>query len=399
MQGTPRSNRKHIGFFGKRNAGKSSLFNAVLGQNLAIVSEMPGTTTDPVSKAMELLDFGPVVWTDTAGLDDVGALGAQRVDKALETMQKMDFAVYVMDASRVDKEGYESAKRAFKQFHVPFVLVMNKIDLLTPDEVHDLEEAYGEAIFVSSLQEKGIQDLISKMVEGLNQSDDEPSLIGDLLPYGSTVVMVVPIDSEAPKGRLILPQVQLLRDCLDHGILCHVVRDTELQRLIDSGVSIDLVVTDSQAFHAVSQIVPRHIYLTGFSVLFARQKGDLRHFLKGIDALKSLNESSRVLIAESCTHNHSHEDIGRVKIPNLLKQNGVAVGNIDFAMGGAYHIQEKPYDLVIHCGGCMLTQKAMHARLNQTLSQSVPMTNYGLVLAYYSGILERSIELLEKELL
>ena len=398
MNKTPNSNRLHIGIFGNRNAGKSSLFNAIIGQDIAVVSEVEGTTTDPVFKAMEMIPFGPVVWIDTAGLDDEGILGQLRVDKTKKILERTDFALYVMDGAAPDLQGFIQMKQVFKQFNIPYMLVVNKSDMLS-DEAHGLiDQIDEEKITLSTRNLEDISTLNKALMNKLKSVEEEERLVGDLLPYGSTVVLVVPIDSEAPKGRIILPQVQVIRDCLDHGIKCHVVRDTELEETLAELNHIDLVITDSQAFKEVAKIVPESIPLTGFSILFSRQKGDLSKLLGGVKALSQLKSGSKVLISETCTHNHSHEDIGRVKIPKLIHTHLSKDIQIDFAMGHDYPLSLADYDLVIHCGACMVNRKTMLYRIDKSHEAEVPITNYGLTLAHFSGILERSIQIFKDRL-
>ena len=399
MNKTPNSNRVHIGIYGNRNAGKSSLFNAMIGQDIAVVSSVEGTTTDPVYKAMELIPFGPVVFVDTAGLDDEGILGSLRVEKTKQMLQRTDFALYVMDGIKPDIEAYKNMQEVFKRFNIPHLLVINKKDLMVSGSFDVLEGLLVDAVQISVHSLEDIHHLNDILQEKLVVLEEEGVLVGDLLPYGSTVVLVVPIDSEAPKGRIILPQVQIIRDCLDHGIKCHVVRDTELQDTLDELTKIDLVITDSQAFAEVSKIVPKEIPLTGFSILFSRQKGDIKKLLRGIETFKTLNGNSRILISENCTHNHSHEDIGRVKIPKLIHKNIHPDIKIDFSMGHDFPLDMSAYDLVIHCGACMVNRKTMLYRIDHSESNEVPITNYGLTLAYFSGILDRSIEILKDKLL
>jgi len=394
MTKTPNSNRVHIGIYGNRNAGKSSLFNAIIGQDIAIVSEFEGTTTDPVFKAMELIPFGPVVWIDTAGLDDAGILGSLRVEKTKQMLQRTDFALYVLDGTNPDLAAFRAMQDVFKRFNIPYMLIVNKEDLITAASRAIVETIAYEKVFVTTQKISDIHKINDLLQKRLSVLDEEEPLVGDLLSYGSTVVLVVPIDSEAPKGRIILPQVQIIRDCLDHGIKCHVVRDTELAESLEELKSIDLVITDSQAFAEVSKIVPKEIPLTGFSILLSRQKGDIVKLLQGLEALKTLHSESLILIAENCTHNHSHEDIGRVKIPKLIHTKINPDVQIDYAMGHDFPLDLSKYDLVIHCGACMVNRKSMIYRIDQAHSQDVPMTNYGLTLAYFSGILDRSIEIL-----
>jgi len=393
MQGTPRGNKPHISIFGNRNAGKSSLLNAIVGQDIALVSDIKGTTTDPVNKTMELLPFGPVIFFDTAGLDDSGDLGDLRVQRSKKILQRTDFGLYVFDINEVDEEAFKDFQKAFKQFHIPYLLVFNKIDQADQDLVETYKDKYPEALFVSTLEMPTIWHLKDALIKALEKDNEEKPIVGDLLPYGSTLVLVVPIDSEAPKGRIILPQVQVIRDALDHGIKCMVVRDTELEETLKTMDKVDMVITDSQAFKSVSKMVPDHVPLTSFSIVFARHKGDIWSFKRGIDGLKDLTEESKILISESCTHNHSHEDIGRVKIPRLLNKKLNKNLNYTFRMGHDFPEDLETYDMVIHCGSCMLNQKTMLNRIAMCESAGVPITNYGMVLAYIQGILDEATDM------
>ncbi|MBN2898786.1 MAG: [FeFe] hydrogenase H-cluster maturation GTPase HydF, partial [Clostridia bacterium] len=375
MHTTPQANRKHIALFGKRNAGKSSLINAIIGQEISLVSDVKGTTTDPVSKAMELLPFGPVVFIDTAGLDDEGELGALRVERSMKILQRTDLALYIVDPGEHDAENYTKLKTEFKRFNIPHLSVINKADAYSEEELQAVKSIYDGAHVVSALTEDGVIDLKSEIIAALQTQDEELPIVGDLLPYGSTVVMVVPIDSEAPKGRIILPQVQLIRDCLDHGIKCHVLRDTELAEGLKELKKVDLVVTDSQAFKQVAEIVPRDVKLTGFSTLFARHKGDIDAFIDGVRFIEELTEDSRILISESCTHNTSHEDIGRVKIPRLLEKYTGKKLNFTFKMGHDFPSSIEDFDFIIHCGSCMLNRKTMLSRVAISQEKTIPITN------------------------
>ena len=394
---TPDSNRKHIAFFGRRNAGKSSIFNLLLNQEISLVSDVPGTTTDPVYKSMELIGYGPVRIIDTAGLDDVGSLGKMRVEKTEEILQKTDLAIYVLNAGKIDKEEKKEAKLFFQRFRIPYVFVWNKLDQLKEEERKKLrKENSGDSFLDENINLKR-ENLLEIILKNLKEQEEDPPLIGDLAAYGSTVVLVVPIDSEAPKGRLILPQVQVIRECLDNGIKTVVVRETELEETIKEIQKIDLVITDSQVFKTVDKIVPAHIPLTSFSMLFARQKGDIREFIKGIEALEELKNKKEgtVLIAESCTHTTSHEDIGTVKIPNLLKKKINPNLKIIFQNGATFKEKEfnmENVDLIIHCGSCMITRKNMLNRIRIAEEKGVPITNYGVTLAYLTGILDRAIK-------
>ena len=393
MNSTPNANRKHIAIFGKTNVGKSSLINSICGQEIAIVSDIAGTTTDPVLKAMELIPLGPVLFIDTAGLDDKSEVGKLRIKKTMDMMKSTDFALYVMDINNIDSDEYESIKLEFKKYNIPYLLVINKIETIDKYNLDQLKEKYEEAIFVSTYKKEGIEELKNELVSKLKDSENDVPIIGNLVPYGGKVILVVPIDSEAPKGRIILPQVQCIRDCLDNGIKTYVVRDTELPSALEDIKDIDLVVTDSQAFKKVSKIVPKNIKLTGFSILFANHKGDLKAFVDGARKIDSLNKNSKILISESCTHNVSHEDIGRVKIPKLLNKYVGAELNYDFRVSHDFPENIKDYDLIIHCGGCMINRKTILNRIDFCRSKEVAITNYGIVLAFLSGILDRSLEI------
>ena len=393
MNSTPNANRKHIAIFGKTNVGKSSLINSICGQEIAIVSDIAGTTTDPVLKAMELIPLGPVLFIDTAGLDDKSEVGKLRIKKTMDMMKRTDFALYVMDINNIDSDEYEAIKLEFKKYNIPYLLVINKIETIDKYNLDQLKEKYKEAIFVSTYKKEGIDELKNELVTKLKDYENDVPIIGNLVPYGGKVILVVPIDSESPKGRIILPQVQCIRDCLDNGIKTYVVRDTELASALEDIKDIDLVVTDSQAFKKVSKIVPKNIKLTGFSILFANHKGDLKAFVDGARKIDSLNKNSKILISESCTHNVSHEDIGRVKIPKLLnKYVGVEL-NYDFRVSHDFPENIKDYDLIIHCGGCMINRKTILNRIDFCRSKEVAITNYGIVLAFLSGILDRSLEI------
>ena len=393
MNSTPNANRKHIAIFGKTNVGKSSLINSICGQEIAIVSDIAGTTTDPVLKAMELIPLGPVLFIDTAGLDDKSEVGKLRIKKTMDMMKRTDFALYVMDINNIDSDEYEAIKLEFKKYNIPYLLVINKIETIDKYNLDQLKEKYKEAIFVSTYKKEGIDELKNELVTKLKDYENDVPIIGNLVPYGGKVILVVPIDSEAPKGRIILPQVQCIRDCLDNGIKTYVVRDTELPSALEDIKDIDLVVTDSQAFKKVSKIVPKNIKLTGFSILFANHKGDLKAFVDGARKIDSLNKNSKILISESCTHNVSHEDIGRVKIPKLLNKYVGAELNYDFRVSHDFPENIKDYDLIIHCGGCMINRKTILNRIDFCRSEEVAITNYGIVLAFLSGILDRSLEI------
>lgn len=391
---TPQSERTNIAIYGKRNAGKSSLLNAITAQQTSIVSTVKGTTADPVKKAMELIPVGPVLFIDTAGLDDEGELGAKRAKRSRKMMERTDFALYVLAADDFDLNALEEAKRDFMRFNIPYLVVVNKIDELNSQKLQNLKDEFPDFVFVSAEENENILELKDELKQRIEDKAKETPILGDLVPYNGKVIMVVPIDSEAPKGRLILPQVQSIRDCLDHGIKSLVVRDTELESAIRD-FKADLVVTDSQAFKRVGKMVPADITLTSFSLLFARYKGDLEEFIKGIEVLRNLTPEHKVLISETCTHDVSCEDIGRVKIPGLIENDLGERPEIEVVGGMDFPENLGEYDLVIHCGACMLNQKAMQSRIQFCKEQEVPITNYGMTIAYYHGILERAMEIFE----
>lgn len=393
MNSTPNANRKHIGIYGNTNSGKSSLMNTILGQDISLVSNVEGTTTDPVQKAMELIPYGPILLIDTAGLEDKSELGSIRIEKSYEFLKRLDFALYVVDAKNPDLETYKTWKREASRYNVDHIVVINKIDSTNEDEIESLSKNFKKYILVSAKEKIGIDELKKEIISNLEEIEEETPIIGDLLEYGSKVVLVVPIDSEAPKGRLILPQVQVLRDCLDNGIKTYVVRDTELKEAIKDIKDIDLVITDSQAFKEVESIIPKDMKLTSFSILFARQKGELKEFLEGTKKLNTLKPNDNILICESCTHNISHEDIGRVKIPNMLRKIAGGDLNIDYKVGYDFKEDVESYDLIIHCGACMVNRKSVLNKIKICKEKNVPITNYGMVIAYFTKILDRSVEI------
>jgi [FeFe] hydrogenase H-cluster maturation GTPase HydF len=389
MEKTPIAFRTHVSVFGNTNAGKSSLFNALLGQDMAVVSEKSGTTTDPVTKAMELLPYGPIALTDTAGLGDNTDIGEKRMEKTEKILERTDFALYTAECGAFNEDSYKKMKASFDKKKIGHLLVFTKSDL----GVGDLKERYPDAVFVSVKDAKSVENLkniLNNKLSSLNPP--EQTMIGDLLPQGSTIVMVIPIDSEAPKGRIILPQVQFLRDCLDHGMKAVAVRDTELEETLKELNKVDLVVTDSQAFKFVASVVPKNIKLTSFSMMMASMKGDLKTLAEGAYAIENLKDGSRILVAEACTHNVSHEDIGRVKIPALLRKYTGKNLIFDYYVHQDFPKNLSEYDLVIHCGGCMINSRSMCNRIDFCLESGVPITNYGVVIAYVNGILDRSKE-------
>lgn len=397
MNQTPASERVHIGFFGRRNAGKSSIINAVTGQDLAIVSDVMGTTTDPVYKTMELLPLGPVMVIDTPGIDDEGELGALRVKKSYQVLNKTDIGVLVIDSTVGIGPQEEALVRRFREKGIPFVVVYNKCDLLPEGPLSAAGNSPAEhSIYVSAARNIHIQEL-KELIASLKPEDTHRyPLIGDLMSPGDLIVLVVPIDKAAPKGRLILPQQQTIRDILDHGGLSLVVRDTELKdaltNLRSGGITPRLVVTDSQVFARVSQDTPTHIPLTSFSILFARYKGDLGTAVQGAAALDQVQDGDKILIAEGCTHHRQCDDIGTHKIPGWIRQYTGKNPEFVFTSGTEFPDDVSGYRLVVHCGGCMLNEREMKYRTACCRDQGVPITNYGILIAQVTGILRRSLE-------
>lgn len=392
MQNTPNSNRVNIVIVGAVNSGKSSLLNSIVEQNIAIVSSEEGTTTDSVKKAMELIPFGPVLFIDTAGFNDNSKLGNLRIEKTINEIKKSDFAIYVIDGNNFIESEYQENISILKKYSLPYLIVVNKEELLSEEKKNEIKFKINNCLFISTKNRDSILNFKKSLIEKLNILEEEPSLLKGIVEYGDKIVLVVPIDSEAPKGRLILPQVQILRDALDNGIKSIVCRDTELEEVLKEEKNIKLVITDSQAFKNVDKIVDNRYPLTSFSILFARQKGEISKLIEGIEVIKTLKENSNVLIAETCTHNTSHEDIGRVKIPTLLQKKLNKKINFTFSAGKDFPEDLSKYDLVIHCGGCMITRKNMENRIKFCNEKNLKVTNYGLVLAYLSGILEKAIE-------
>lgn len=396
MNQTPASERVHISFFGKRNAGKSSVINAVTGQDLAIVSSVRGTTTDPVYKTMELLPLGPVMIIDTPGIDDEGELGALRVRKSYQVLNKTDIAILVVDSTTGKGEEELALIHRFHKKGIPYLVVYNKIDLLSGEEIKDLAMSVrpGE-VLVSAADGMNIQELKEKIATLKPEDTHKYPLLQDLIEPLDLVILVVPIDKAAPKGRLILPQQQTIRDILERGALSLVVRDTELKSTLDhflaQGVCPKLVVTDSQAFAHVSKDVPENITLTSFSILFSRYKGELETQLEGVAALSSIQDDDRILIAEGCTHHRQCGDIGTCKIPNWIRNYTGKKPVFEFTSGTEFPDDVSSYRMVVHCGGCMLNEREMKYRIACCHDQGVPITNYGLLIAQVTGILKRSL--------
>lgn len=380
--------RVHIGFFGLRNAGKSSLVNAVTGQKLSLVSDFKGTTTDPVQKAMEILPLGPVVIIDTPGIDDEGELGEMRVARAKQVLSKIHIAVLVTDAERDLLPAERELIKAFEEKKIPYIIAKNKSDLL-----NEVPNADQNSIFVSATKGSNIYELKEKIAAILKGNENNKKILADIVSYGDKVILVIPIDESAPKGRLILPQQQTLRELLEIGATTIVVKTEELADALESlKTPPKLVVTDSQAFGEVSKIVPKDIMLTSFSILFARYKGDLERVVKGAYALDGLKDGDTVLISEGCTHHRQCKDIGTVKLPNwVLKHSGKEL-RFEYTSGGEFPENLLKYALVIHCGGCMLNDREMQSRVQKAVNQNVPITNYGTAIAHMHGILKRSLE-------
>lgn len=381
--------RTHIGFFGMRNAGKSSLVNAFTGQQLSVVSDVKGTTTDPVKKAMELLPMGPVLIIDTPGIDDEGALGEMRVQKAKEILSKTDIAILVCDCRKGVTETDEKLVSAFKEKNIPYVLCFNKSDLPHKEENEN-------AIYVSAVTGENIDLLKNTVARLAEKNKTKKYIVSDLLSEGDVVVLVTPIDEAAPKGRLILPQQQTIRDILDKGAIAVTVQDTQLKTALESlGVKPKMVITDSQAFGKVSKIVPEDIPLTSFSILFARYKGELEALVEGAKKLDSLKDGDKVLISEGCTHHRQCNDIGTVKMPGWIKNHSGKEIEFTFTSGGEFPENLSEYALVVHCGGCMLNEREMKNRQERANSQKIPMVNYGMAIAHMNGILKRSLQVFE----
>lgn len=385
---TPSSERVHIGFFGRRNAGKSSVVNAVTGQELSVVSEVKGTTTDPVYKSMELLPMGPVVIIDTPGFDDEGALGEMRVRKTKQILNRADCAVLVVDGALGKTKTDEELILLFKEKKIPYVVAYNKCDLTGL-------QAYDDGLSVSASEGLFIHELKERIGSLVNTGDTKMRIVGDLLNPFDLVVMVIPIDKAAPKGRLILPQQQVIRDILEAGAISVAVRDTELKETLERlGSRPALVITDSQVFEKVSKDTPEEILLTSFSILMARYKGFLEDAVKGVAAIGDLTDGDRILISEGCTHHRQCDDIGTVKLPRWLRQYTGKELTLETSSGREFPEDLSAYKLIIHCGGCMLNEREIEYRRKCASDAGVPFTNYGIAIAYMKGILKRSLKVL-----
>lgn len=395
MNHTPRGNRLHIAIFGRRNAGKSSLINALTNQDIAVVSDYAGTTTDPVYKSMEILPIGPVVIIDTAGIDDVGPLGELRVEKSKEVLKKADMVLLVIDAAEGLTKYEQDLVEECRKRELAVIAVINKIDLQPVSEA-DMKE-YEEQLSVpvtavSAITGEGIMDLKMGIIRHAPKGWDDQTIIGDLLQPGDTVVLVVPIDLAAPKGRLILPQVQTIRDILDHDAIAVVSKERELKQTIDNLTQKPkIVVTDSQAFLKADADTPPDVLLTSFSILFARYKGDLETLVAGAKAIEKLRPGDKVLVAEACTHHRVEDDIGTVKIPRWMRQFVGGELHFEWVSGTKFPDNLKDYKLVVHCGGCMINRREMLSRIMQVREAGVPIVNYGVAIAHLHGILRRAL--------
>lgn len=389
LNDTPSADRIHIGFFGCRNAGKSSVVNAITGQNLAVVSDTPGTTTDPVMKAMELLPLGPVMIIDTPGFDDEGELGELRVKKTKSILNRTDIALLVVDSTRQLNDTDKQLLSIFQEKKIPYLIVKNKADLL--GEMPNAEE---NECYVSAVTKAGIETCKETIGKMLSVEEMKLRIVGDLLHPSDFVLLVVPIDSAAPKGRLILPQQQTIRDILEADATAIVIKENEIKKTLEQlGKKPALVITDSQVFAKVSADVPQEIPLTSFSILMARYKGYLETAVRGVSAVEQLNDGDRVLISEGCTHHRQCEDIGSVKIPKWLRQYTGKELQVELSAGREFPDDLSPYSLIIHCGGCMLNEREVKYRMKCAVEQGIPFTNYGITIAYMQGILKRSTEL------
>lgn len=395
LNATPSSERAHIGIFGKRNAGKSSLINAITGQNLAIVSEAKGTTTDPVYKAMELLPLGPVMIIDTPGIDDEGVLGSLRIQKAYQVLNKTDIALVIIDAAvGPSAEDLRLIKRINAK-KIPLLIVINKCETINEDKKTAYQALLpnGKLLFVSAEQKLNIFELKEAITQTVPADENKAQIVADLLSPSDFVVLVVPIDSAAPKGRLILPQQQTIRDILEADAAAIVVKENELTNTLQNlGKRPKLVITDSQVFKKVAAKTPADILLTSFSILFARYKGNLQTAVQGVTALESLEDGDKILVGEGCTHHRQCDDIGTVKLPRWIKEYTGKNPEFIFTSGTEFPLDLSPYKMIIHCGACMLNEREMQYRIKCAADQNIPFTNYGITIAYINGILKRTVE-------
>ncbi|WP_419039316.1 [FeFe] hydrogenase H-cluster maturation GTPase HydF [Phascolarctobacterium faecium] len=395
LNATPSSERVHIGIFGKRNAGKSSLINAITGQNLAIVSEAKGTTTDPVYKAMELLPLGPVMIIDTPGIDDEGVLGSLRIQKAYQVLNKTDIALVIIDAAVGPSAEDLRLIERINTKKIPLLIVINKCETINEDKktAYQALLSNGKLLFVSAEQKLNIFELKEAIAQTVPADENKAQIVADLLSPSDFVVLVVPIDSAAPKGRLILPQQQTIRDILEADAAAIVVKENELTNTLQNlGKRPKLVITDSQVFKKVAAETPADILLTSFSILFARYKGNLQTAVQGVTALDSLEDGDKILIGEGCTHHRQCDDIGTVKLPRWIKEYTGKNPEFIFTSGTEFPLNLSPYKMIIHCGACMLNEREMQYRIKCTADQNIPFTNYGITIAYINGILKRTVE-------
>lgn len=395
LHATPSSERVHIGIFGKRNAGKSSLINAITGQNLAIVSEAKGTTTDPVYKAMELLPLGPVMIIDTPGIDDEGVLGSLRIQKAYQVLNKTDIALVIIDAAVGPSAEDLRLIERINTKKIPLLIVINKCETINEDKktAYQALLSNGKLLFVSAEQKLNIFELKEAIAQTVPADENKAQIVADLLSPSDFVVLVVPIDSAAPKGRLILPQQQTIRDILEADAAAIVVKENELTNTLQNlGKRPKLVITDSQVFKKVAAETPADILLTSFSILFARYKGNLQTAVQGVTALDSLEDGDKILIGEGCTHHRQCDDIGTVKLPRWIKEYTGKNPEFIFTSGTEFPLNLSPYKMIIHCGACMLNEREMQYRIKCAVDQNIPFTNYGITIAYINGILKRTVE-------
>lgn len=393
---TPRSNRLHISLFGKTNAGKSSIINALTGQNTALVSDIKGTTTDPVYKSMEILPIGPVVLIDTAGLNDETELGELRKKKTMDVLNKTDIALVIIDSSIGISDFDIKTIEEIKLKNIPIVTILNKSDINNTDisSIKNLEDRFKiKAIKASAYDNTGIDHIKDEIIKLMPEDDDKFRIVGDLISPGDFIILVTPIDKAAPKGRLILPQQQVIRDILESDAISIVTKEYELRETLENlNKKPRLVITDSQAFLKVSADTPKDILMTSFSILFARNKGDLTELVKGAKAINNLKDGDKILISEACTHHRQSDDIGKVKIPRWLRQSTGKDLTFEFSSGFSFPENLKDYALVVHCAGCMLNRKAMLHRISSSVKDGVPIVNYGVLIAYVHGILKRALK-------
>lgn len=385
-----RNSKPHIGIFGRRNNGKSSLINAITGQETAIVDSTAGTTTDPVRKSIEIFGIGPCIVIDTAGIDDEGEVGAKRVKKSLDVLKTIDLAILVITNYEIGIPEKQLITQ-FKKLELPFIIANNKCDLNNPREV---EIDSRKILNISTITNYGIKELLSEVVRTMPETAYRSrSMLGDIIGSDSEVLLVTPIDTEAPEGRLILPQVQTIRDILDNDAVAIVMKESQLEGYLQNHRMPDLIITDSQAFHEVEKIVPKDVPLTGFSIVLARQKGEFEQYLKGTPCIDNLTDGNRILMLESCTHLTSCDDIGRVKLPRLIRSFTGRNLEFDYVSGLDQISDIQEYAMVIQCGGCMVTRKQLQERLRPAIEAGIPVSNYGMILAYVNGIFERAVSM------